>query len=123
MINILPSERSYLNTKLADAEALKKSLEPRKSELVSLEKNLVDIVWAEERPARPSNKVFPLDAKYAGESAQDKIGRLRAELTKQKAHAMVITMLDEVAWLFNLRGSDIDYNPGMPLLFQSLLQN
>jgi len=33
-------------------------------------------------------------------------------MKKKKAKAVVVTMLDEVAWLFNLRGSDIDYNPG-----------
>ena len=98
--------------------------------LVPLQENLVDIVWAEERPLRPANKVFQLDIEHAGEYANpkpachgvlipsageshlDKIRRLREELTKKKAAAMVVTMLDEVAWLFNLRGSDIDFNPG-----------
>lgn len=108
-----PSKRLHT----ADAGTLKESLEPLKSELVSLEKNLVDLVWAEERPARPTSKVFALEVKYTGESSQDKIFRLRAELTKQKAKAMVVTMLDEVAWLFNLRGADIDYNPGRFPLF------
>ena len=37
---------------------------------------------------------------------------MREELEKKKAKAVVVTMLDEVAWLFNLRGSDIDFNPG-----------
>jgi Xaa-Pro aminopeptidase len=91
---------------------LKKSLQPRNSELVSLEQNLVDVVWAQEKPARPKSKVFPLDTKYSGESSQDKISRLREELTKKKVKAMVVNMLDEVAWLFNLRGADIDFNPG-----------
>jgi hypothetical protein len=49
----------------------------------------------------------------AGESHLDKIQRLREELTKKKCQAMVVTMLDEVAWLFNMRGSDIEYNPGV----------
>lgn len=39
--------------------------------------------------------------------------KIREELVKKKAKAVVVTMLDEVAWLFNLRGSDIDFNPGM----------
>lgn len=95
-----------------DAESLKKSLEPRGSELVSLKTNLVDLVWADERPSRPKSNVFPLDTKYSGESSPDKLRRLREELTKKKVKAVVVTMLDEVAWLFNLRGADIDYNPG-----------
>ncbi|KAH7910665.1 peptidase M24, structural domain-containing protein [Hygrophoropsis aurantiaca] len=94
-----------------DAESLRKALETRKSELVSLDQNPVDAVWGVERPARPKNKVFSLDVKFTGESAQDKLDRLRAEMVKKKAVAMVVTMLDEVAWLFNLRGSDIDFNP------------
>ena len=99
----------------ADAQELKKSLEPRKSELVSLKENIVDLVWSKDRPARPASKIFPLPEKYSGESAQDKIGRVREELKKQKANAMIVTMLDEVAWLFNLRGADIDFNPGTDL--------
>ncbi|EGO03418.1 hypothetical protein SERLA73DRAFT_174889 [Serpula lacrymans var. lacrymans S7.3] len=94
-----------------DADSLGKSLEPRNSKLVSLEKNLVDIAWGQDRPPRPTSNVFPLDIKYAGKSSADKIQHLREELRKKNAKAMVVNMLDEVAWLFNLRGSDIDYNP------------
>ncbi|KAG1887630.1 peptidase M24, structural domain-containing protein [Suillus subluteus] len=94
-----------------DAESLQKSLEPRGSELVSLQQNPVDIVWGKDRPPCPHNSVFPLDVKYAGESFQDKLQRLREEITKKNAVASVVTLLDEVAWLFNLRGTDIDFNP------------
>ena len=72
----------------------------------------MDVVWGERRPSRPKNPVFHLDVKYSGQSHVDKIARLREEIKKKKAQAIVVTMLDEVAWLFNLRGSDIDYNPG-----------
>jgi Xaa-Pro aminopeptidase len=95
----------------ADAESLKKSLATRGSELISLDKNLVDIVWGQDRPARPKSKVFPLEIKYSGVTSQDKIARIREELTKKKVKAVVVNMLDEVAWLFNLRGGDIDFNP------------
>ncbi|OAX39695.1 Creatinase/aminopeptidase [Rhizopogon vinicolor AM-OR11-026] len=95
----------------ADAESLQMSLEPRNSELVSLQQNPVDIVWGKDRPIRPRNKVFPLDVKYAGETFQSKLGRLREEIQKKNAVASVVTLLDEVAWLFNLRGTDIDFNP------------
>ncbi|KAG1760222.1 peptidase M24, structural domain-containing protein [Suillus occidentalis] len=64
-----------------------------------------------DRPLCPHNAVFPLDVKYAGETFQSKLQRLREEITKKKAVASVITLLDEVAWLFNLRGTDIDFNP------------
>ncbi|KIM78225.1 hypothetical protein PILCRDRAFT_98456 [Piloderma croceum F 1598] len=104
-------DASLISAGKVDAENLKKSLEPRNSELVSFEKNLVDIVWAQERPARPKGKIFPLDIKYSGESSEDKLSRVREELNKKKVKAMVINLLDEVAWLFNLRGADIDFNP------------
>ena len=52
-----------------------------------------------------------LDEKYAGKSYQEKLEDLRKELKKKKAAGMVVSMLDEVAWLFNLRGNDIPYNP------------
>lgn len=49
---------------------------------------------------------------FKGQSQTDKITKIREELEKKKAKAFVVTMLDETAWLFNLRGSDIEYNPG-----------
>ena len=49
----------------ADADVIQRALEPKQSELVSLSQNLVDLVWTD-RPARPTNKVFPLDVKYSG---------------------------------------------------------
>ena len=45
-------------------------------------------------------------------AAKDKITKLRESLTETKAAGLVVSMLDEVAWLFNLRGSDIEFNPG-----------
>ncbi|KAJ3476796.1 hypothetical protein NLI96_g10907 [Meripilus lineatus] len=94
----------------SDAESLQKSLKPKESHLVSLPHNLIDAVW-KERPPRPANPVFPLDVTYSGESHQDKLTHLREELAKKQYKAFVVNMLDEVAWLFNLRGSDIDFNP------------
>ncbi|CCM01193.1 uncharacterized protein FIBRA_03241 [Fibroporia radiculosa] len=94
----------------ADADAIQKSLKPCESELVSLSRNLVDLIWTE-RPPRPARTVFPLDVEYSGESHAEKIDRLRSYLKKGDHHAMIVSMLDEVAWLFNLRGSDIRYNP------------
>ncbi|KAL9709797.1 hypothetical protein Ac2012v2_006851 [Leucoagaricus gongylophorus] len=93
-----------------DAESVTKELEPLGSSLVSVANNLVDEIWTD-RPVRRLNTVFHLEEKYSGESPVDKIAKIREEMKKKKAKAVVVTMLDEVAWLFNLRGSDIDYNP------------
>ncbi|KAF8647224.1 hypothetical protein AX16_006843 [Volvariella volvacea WC 439] len=95
---------------ISDAETITKEIKPKGSELISLPTNLVDQVWTD-KPARPTNPVFHLDVKYSGESHTDKIKRVREEITKKKAKGLVVSALDEVAWLFNLRGSDIDYNP------------
>lgn len=65
-----------------------------------------------DRPARPKSRIFHLDEKYSGQSVKDKIVRVREVLEKKLMKAVVVTMLDEIAWLFNLRGSDIDFNPG-----------
>ncbi|KAF9494779.1 Creatinase/aminopeptidase [Pleurotus eryngii] len=94
-----------------DAENLTKSLSPLGSSLVSLSHNIVDVVWGADRPLRPSTGVSYLDTKLSGEGHAQKLARLRAELRTKKAAGLVVTMLDEVAWLFNLRGADIDFNP------------
>jgi Xaa-Pro aminopeptidase len=52
------------------------------------------------------------DGAFSGLSCEEKVTRLRDHLTTKKAAAFVVNMLDEVAWLFNLRGSDIAFNPG-----------
>ncbi|KAK8058559.1 metallopeptidase family M24 [Apiospora phragmitis] len=80
-------------------------------ELVPIQGNLVDQVWASERPSRPSEPVFILEDKHAGRDVKAKLAELRKEIEKKKAFGFVVSMLDEVAWLFNLRGSDIPYNP------------
>jgi len=78
--------------------------------LVGVSENLVDHIWTD-RPDRPAEPVIVLSDKYAGKSFKDKLDDLRKDLKKKKSAGMVVSMLDEVAWLFNLRGSDIPYNP------------
>lgn len=80
-------------------------------ELMPVSANLVDQVWGSERPPRTSEKVMALGLEYAGKKFQEKIEDLRKELEKKKSAGIVVSMLDEIAWLFNLRGKDIDYNP------------
>jgi Xaa-Pro aminopeptidase len=81
------------------------------AELKPVSENLVDSVWGTSKPARPNEKVIVLDVEYAGKKFESKIEDLRKELDKKKSVGIVISMLDEIAWLFNLRGSDIPYNP------------
>jgi Xaa-Pro aminopeptidase len=112
---------SILEVNVDGARDLKRKLKAAgKGKLIGVETNLVDEVWSSSRPNRPQNPVFVLPDKFTGMSLdianpgkpfQDKISELRKELTEKKTSGMVVSMLDEVAWLFNLRGSDIDYNP------------
>ncbi|KAM6524750.1 hypothetical protein FALCPG4_010344 [Fusarium falciforme] len=81
------------------------------AELVPIEENLVDLVWGKERPARPSEKVIVQPDELAGESVTNKLTKLRQELEKKRSPGFLVSMLDEIAWLFNLRGNDIPFNP------------
>jgi len=67
-------------------------------------------VW-EKRPALPQKPIFDFEDKYAGLSRNAKLKQLIARLDEKGAGYMVVTTLDELAWLFNLRGDDILYNP------------
>lgn len=80
-------------------------------ELEAIAENLVDLVWGTDKPSRPSEPVIILDEKFAGKGVKTKLEELRKELEKKKSLAFVVSMLDEIAWLFNLRGNDIPYNP------------
>ncbi len=73
--------------------------------------NLVDLVWGDDRPCPPNDQVMVLDTKYAGISWTEKVLKMRDVMTSKNAQYLVLTALDEIAWLFNLRGSDIEYNP------------
>jgi len=89
-----------------------KKLQGTGRSLIRVDKNLIDVVWAEHgRPAAPSSRLLVLKKEFSGKSWIDKVKQIRSELAKKNAFAVVIAALDEVAWLFNLRGSDIAYNP------------
>lgn len=78
--------------------------------LVPVQENLIDAIWTD-HPERPCQPLITLGLNYTGVSWQDKILALRAKMAERKASWIVLTALDEVAWLFNLRGSDVEYNP------------
>ena len=68
------------------------------------------VIW-DSRPKLPMGVVDILPLEHAGESTKEKLSRLRAALASQGADGVLLTMLDEVAWMTNLRGCDVDYNP------------
>ena len=72
--------------------------------------DIADAVWTG-RPALPQETVFPHDAAFVSETAATKLARVRAAMKEQGAAWHLISSLDDTAWLTNLRGSDVPYNP------------
>ena len=78
------------------------------------DENLVDIVWdkdAEAHPSIPKNKVFELPLEFAGRSSSEKQTAVEDKLKSLGANALLVTTLDDICWLLNMRGSDIAFNP------------
>jgi Xaa-Pro aminopeptidase len=76
----------------------------------TLSTNLVDEIW-KDRPVLPSNQVMALPTRFAGETVAAKLARVRKQMKERNVDAHFISALDGVAWLFNLRGSDVPFNP------------
>jgi len=98
------------------AEALSKGLAAKDHELVPLANgvNPVDAAWEASEQARPAEPVAPVRThpkEVAGKSTAEKLAEVREAMEKKDADALVVGMLDEVAWLCNFRGSDVDFNP------------
>lgn len=77
---------------------------------ISYKDDLVDLIW-EERPSLSKAPAFILDTKYCGKSFNEKVQELRQTMKEKGATIHILTTLDDIAWLFNLRGGDIAFNP------------
>lgn len=73
-------------------------------------RDLIAEMW-EDRPALPSEAVFEHSVEFTGLSRLGKLARVREEISENDCEWLVIATLDDVAWLFNLRGADVPYNP------------
>jgi Xaa-Pro aminopeptidase len=104
----------WLHT-VESAERLAKACAAAGASLIPVEPDLFDAIWPD-RPAPPLGAVRLHDLRFAGEAAADKLARIRAELDKLKADALVISDPHAVAWTFNIRGSDVPHTP-LPLAF------
>jgi Xaa-Pro aminopeptidase len=89
---------------------LRAALAERGLRLVSIRKNLVDALWTDQ-PPMPVDTIQIHPVKYAGERFQAKLKKLRAAMADMDTKAHIITTLDSIAWLFNIRGTDVAYNP------------
>jgi Xaa-Pro aminopeptidase len=92
------------------AERLRQACATAGAELIALGDNPIDALW-HDRPAPPAGRVRLHDIQFAGESAADKLARIRAELAKLHADVLVVSDPQNVAWAFNIRGSDIAHTP------------
>ena len=120
----VPSLRAYLEDKMpeggclgfdgrvvnaAEGLALEEMLRERGAR-ISYGEDLAGMIW-QERPELSAEPAWVLDERYAGKSALDKIADVREAMEKVHASVHVLTSLDDIAWLLNIRGNDFLYNP------------
>lgn len=94
----------------AFVQELKQEMRSRGGITVRTNYNPLDYVW-NDRPARPSSKVVLHDVAYAGENIYRKLKRLRSFLAEHSLQAILISSLDDIAWLLNMRAADVHCNP------------
>lgn len=82
----------------------------RKSGTLCYKYDLVDRVW-KERPAIPKEKAFLLEEKYTGENVQSKLLRIRGKMDEESVDIHLLSSLDDIAWLLNIRGNDVAFCP------------
>ncbi|MEG1991823.1 MAG: aminopeptidase P family protein [Acetivibrio sp.] len=96
-----------INAKLgADFE---KIVEEKKGTL-QVEEDLIDSIWTD-RPEFSKEQSYVLEVKYAGKTASEKLKEVRETMKKKGATVHILTSLDDIAWLFNIRGNDISSFP------------
>lgn len=82
----------------------------REGFMLAVDFNPFDKIWGD-RPAPPNSEVYLHNVEFAGESAESKLEKIYTELQRVEADSMLITSLDEIAWILNIRGADISFNP------------
>jgi Xaa-Pro aminopeptidase len=104
----------WLHT-MEGAERLAKAAAGAGAALVAVEPDPIDEIWRD-RPAPPLGAVTLQDLRFAGEAADSKLARIRGEIAKLRADALVVSDPHAVAWAFNIRGADVAHTP-LPLAF------
>ena len=98
-----------------DFRAWKEQLAEAGIEMKSID--LIKPLWTEGRPAIPQDKLYPYSADFAGETVESKLAKIRGMLEagvrsqESGRYALIVSALDEIAWLLNIRGNDVEYNP------------
>lgn len=94
---------------VADTAKLEKTLS-RKEIKLETSYDLIDGIW-KDRPAIPGNPLFEMPVELSGKSIQEKLDEINNRLRKEGADCLILAALDEVGWTFNIRGTDVTYNP------------
>ena len=90
-------------------DSLRKSLS-KKEVSVKATEDLINKIWTN-RPSLPTNKVFKLGIEYTGKSVEDKLKEVRENLKRTQVDYFLLSSLDDIAWLFNIRGGDVTHTP------------
>lgn len=120
----VPTVMEFIKDKLGDqavlgtdgrtiSAALGKELQQlltQKGAVLECDMDLVDEIWID-RPALPTGEAYLLDEKYTGKGAKEKLCALREKMDALGADIHVLSTLDDIAWLLNIRGNDVRYNP------------
>ena len=93
-----------------NAEKLRKACAKAGATLVALDSNPIDALW-DKRPAPPHGPVTVRDIKFAGETTAEKLRLIRAELARLRADVLIVSDPQNVAWAFNIRGTDVTHTP------------
>ncbi len=94
---------------VGEGRAYEKIVAAKNGKIVYSE-DLIGKIW-KDRPGLSAEPVFALDIKYTGETAASKIERVRSEMKAAGASSHVLTTLDDICWLLNIRGNDVAYSP------------
>lgn len=95
---------------LNEQRAWQTSIDANGGELVSLPQNLIDTIW-DNQPTLTTHEIHKYELTFAGQSVSDKLRAVREALKVQRVDAHAMNLLDAIAWLFNIRGQDVDFNP------------
>ena len=95
---------------MVQAARIQSALQDNGGQLRSIEENWVDSLW-QDQPKIPCTPIRIEDIAYTGCSTRDKLAMVRKALREKNATAHAITVLDAIAWLLNIRGNDVIYNP------------
>lgn len=82
----------------------------RKGILLNTAADLIDDIW-KERPAIPANPLFEMPVELSGKPVHEKLNEINNRLRQEGADCLILGALDEIAWTFNIRGTDVTYNP------------